>query len=86
MENLSAIGQWISDEVSDVTERWELCAFNSVCREKYHKLTAAWDYEETPMLTDETVNQPVAAARPYVGARPVASGLTARWRLLLMKQ
>ena len=64
-----------------MTERWELCAFNSVCREKYHKLAVAWDYETTPLLTDETVNQLAAAARPYVGARLVVSGLTARWRL-----
>lgn len=77
-ENLTAIGSWIAKEISDVVERWELCAFNSVCKEKYHKLAVAWDYETTPLLTEETVQQLAAAAKPYVGDRLVVSGLTAK--------
>ncbi len=50
-ENIRAIGRFISENLSDVLERWEdvlerweMCAFNGACVTKYDKLGLRWDY------------------------------------------
>ena len=37
-ENLRAIGRFIATELGDVVSRWELCAFNNLCADKYRRL------------------------------------------------
>lgn len=77
-ENIRQIGEWIQKEILDVIDRWELCAFNNVCRDKYRKLGKAWEYAETPLMTEEEVRKLADAARPYAGELLVVSGLTAK--------
>ena len=55
--NLTGIGAYLADHLEDVVERWELCAFNSLCRDKYRRLGMAWEYETTPLLTREELSQ-----------------------------
>ena len=43
-ENIRAIGRFIGENLMDVLERWELCAFNGACVAKYDKLGLHWDY------------------------------------------
>ena len=77
-ENIRQIGEWIQKEILDVIDRWELCAFNNVCRDKYRKLGKAWEYAETPLMTEKEVQKLADAARPYAGELLVVSGLTAK--------
>lgn len=74
-ENIVQIGDFIKRELIDVMERWELCTFNNICREKYKKLNIPWDYMETPLLTDETINHLEKTAKEFVGNKLVVSGL-----------
>lgn len=50
-ENICAIGAFIRDNLLDVVERWELCAFNGVCAGKYDKLGKVWPFEGKGAMT-----------------------------------
>lgn len=49
--NLSGISTFLAAEISDVVERWELCAFNNLCRDKYARLDMVWQFQSTPLMT-----------------------------------
>ena len=50
-DNLTALGYYLSDEVTGGVERWELCAFNNLCRDQYTRLGMEWSYAQTPLMT-----------------------------------
>ena len=56
-ENLQAIAGYIHRELNDVVERWELCAFNNLCRDKYERLGMEWTFKETPLMTAAELEQ-----------------------------
>lgn len=60
--NLQEMGAFIQSNISDVLERWELCAFNNLCREKYERLDMLWPFEKTALMTQDEVNTCVAWA------------------------
>ena len=37
-ENIKAIGKFIADNLNDVVSRWDLCAFNNLCKNKYKRM------------------------------------------------
>jgi len=49
-ENITAIGEHIAG-LDGAVSRWELCAFNNLCRDKYRRLDMDWAYEETLLLS-----------------------------------
>ena len=75
-ENIEKIGIFIRKELIDVIDRWELCAFNNICKEKYQKLNQKWKYEETPLMDQEEIHKLVTVAKRYAGSLVVISGLT----------
>ncbi|MGD8397573.1 MAG: glycyl-radical enzyme activating protein [Anaerolineae bacterium] len=50
-ENLGGLGAFIAANLDGLVERWELCAFNNLCRDKYRRLGMDWPYRDTPLLT-----------------------------------
>lgn len=50
-ENIKAIAEFIRDNLADVVERWELCAFNGACVSKYKKLGEKWEFSGVPLMT-----------------------------------
>jgi pyruvate formate lyase activating enzyme len=72
LENVSGIARFIQSEALDVLDRWELCAFNSLCREKYQKLNLDWEYEGVGLLSHAAAEDLLGAAREYVPADMVA--------------
>lgn len=55
--NLAAIGNFLASELDGYVERWELCAFNNLCRDKYRRLGIQWKYDETPLYTQDELDQ-----------------------------
>jgi pyruvate formate lyase activating enzyme len=55
-ENLTATGALLA-EVDGAIRRWELCAFNNLCRDKYRRLDMDWAYKETPLLSSAELAQ-----------------------------
>ena len=41
-ENITGIGAWLAEHLPGRVERWELCAFNNLCRDKYTRLGLEW--------------------------------------------
>ena len=50
-DNLTALGYYLSAEHTEGVERWELCAFNNLCRDQYTRLGLEWAYSQTPLMT-----------------------------------
>ncbi len=51
IQNLTALGYYLSQEFDGSIERWELCAFNNLCRDQYTRLGLEWAYAQTPLMT-----------------------------------
>jgi pyruvate formate lyase activating enzyme len=49
-ENISGISAYLT-RLNDVVARWELCAFNNLCRDKYARLDMDWKFQETSLMT-----------------------------------
>jgi len=49
-KNLMDIGAFILRYLSDVVQRWELCAFNNACTSKYAKMGKDWPYKQELLL------------------------------------
>lgn len=75
-KNIEEIGFFMSTQLLDVVERWELCAFNHVCRDKYIKMGLCWEYRDVALLDSDMVEKLTAVAEKYVGDLVVVSGLT----------
>ena len=77
-ENLLGLGGFMAEQLGDLVERWELCAFNNLCRDKYRRLGIPWRFGETPLLAAETLGSLEAWARQS-GVEPdivIATGAT----------
>ncbi len=68
-QNITQIGRFIADHLSKATARWELCAFNNLCRDKYRRLDQTWPFEQTELVTAETMQSLAETAR-VSGADP----------------
>ncbi len=55
-ENIYGIGQFIAKNLSDVVDRWELCAFNNLCRDKYLRLDQKWTFHDAELLTKDDMD------------------------------
>jgi pyruvate formate lyase activating enzyme len=56
-ENLAGIGAFLAEHLDGLVERWELPAFNNLCRDKYRRLGMTWAYEDTPLLNQDELDQ-----------------------------
>jgi pyruvate formate lyase activating enzyme len=56
-ENLAETGAWLAQNLGDQVERWELCAFNNLCRDKYRRLEMAWDFNQTSLMSAADLTQ-----------------------------
>jgi pyruvate formate lyase activating enzyme len=80
-ENILSIAEIIGT-CQNVISRWELCAFNNMCKDKYRSLGLEWEYMETDMLPHTRMQELFQIAEKAVGNRvPVLfTGFTAKDR------
>ncbi len=62
-DNIRGIGRYISSHAGDLAERWELCAFNNLCMDKYHRLGLEWEFEESELMGRHEMEDLAEAAR-----------------------
>jgi pyruvate formate lyase activating enzyme len=77
-ENLEGLGAWLATHLDGLVDRWELCAFNNLCRDKYRRLGLQWQFATAPLLTGDELSQWAEIARRS-GVRPeivLATGAT----------
>ena len=48
-ENIQSIGDFISANMQGAVAKWELCAFNNLCRDKYKRLGIDWSFADTEL-------------------------------------
>ena len=58
-ENIRGIARFIKGKY----ERWEMCAFNNLCRDKYERLYQDWFYSKTELMTAERMDELVMIAK-----------------------
>jgi pyruvate formate lyase activating enzyme len=75
--NLSKIGAFIHDNLDGLVERWELCAFNNLCRDKYRRLGLHWQFSDTPLMTQSELDRcgGYAQASPFGASRVLVTGV-----------
>jgi pyruvate formate lyase activating enzyme len=56
-ETVERVGKFIRDNLEGRVQRWELCAFNNLCRDKYRRLDMEWKYASTPLLSREELHE-----------------------------
>lgn len=56
-ENIAGIGEFIAKQLSGAVDRWELCAFNNLCRDKYLRLGRDWPFDTEPLLTAAAMDE-----------------------------
>jgi pyruvate formate lyase activating enzyme len=81
VENIVAIGEYINRCAvgsADVVERWELCTFNNVSRDKYQRMRLDWQYASQSLMFQSEVEKFAAIAREYLHDKVCVSGLTAK--------
>ena len=77
--NLRGLGRVVAD-LEVAVQRWELCAFNNLCRDKYRRLGQDWPWAEVPLLTADELAGWAAIAKGS-GVDPdlvIATGPTRR--------
>ena len=56
-ENLQAIANFLISIGINQISRWELCAFNNLCKDKYDRLEIEWLYKNQSLMTREELEQ-----------------------------
>lgn len=75
-ENICAIASFIRQNLLDVVQRWELCAFNGVCVSKYDKLGIPWAFAgQGPMSEAEIAPLRQAALSQLPEEKLLISGM-----------
>lgn len=72
--NIAAIGAFISEKLGNAVRRWELCAFNNLCANKYARLGRPWIYEGVPLLRRDELNALQKVAREAGVKEAVTTG------------
>lgn len=52
-DNIQGIAKFIKGKY----DRWEMCAFNNLCRDKYERLYQNWFYQKTQLMTKKRMNE-----------------------------
>jgi pyruvate formate lyase activating enzyme len=63
LENIAGIGAFISKSLNRAVSRWDLCAFNNLCRDKYLRLGLEWEFKGAELLTREFMEEIAETAR-----------------------
>ncbi len=61
--NIKEIGKFIAANLDGLVDRWELCAFNNLCRDKYARLDLDWAYKDRDLLEKLVMEKMAAVAR-----------------------
>ena len=72
-ENIRGLAGIVRDRV----EKWELCAFNNLCRDKYERLGMTWEFKDAKLMKKARMEELAALAVSCGAPNAVWSGSTA---------
>jgi pyruvate formate lyase activating enzyme len=73
-DNIVGIGRFLAE--AGMPEKWELCAFNNLCRDKYERLDLVWKYKDAGKIEREKMEKLAAVAQKFADCA-VWSGMVA---------
>jgi len=62
-DNIQGIGEFISANIAAWVDRWELCAFNNLCRDKYRRLGLEWEFSDSELMSKSDMENLATVAR-----------------------
>ena len=62
-ENIRGIGQFLGRQLDGCVSRWDLCAFNNLCRDKYLRLDLNWAFKDSDLLSNLFMEKLAVVAR-----------------------
>lgn len=66
-ENIAKIAEFIKYNLSfDAVERWELCLFNNLCKDKYKRLGIKWQLEDYDLISEEQADRLLSIAKNII--------------------
>lgn len=79
-ENVAAVGKFINSELAECIDKWELCAFNNLCEEKYTRLGIQWELRDKELLSIKEIENLLLIAKQSASLikQVTASGLNKR--------
>ena len=66
----------IASVVRDRAEKWEMCAFNNLCADKYERLGRQWTFKDSKLMTARRMDELVSTAESAGAQRVVWSGMS----------
>jgi pyruvate formate lyase activating enzyme len=73
-DNIRGIGEFIAKYLPNIN-RWELCSFNNLCRDKYRRLGKVFDFADSPLVRRFDMENLCNIGLEYFG-KTVWSGVT----------
>ncbi len=64
--NIRAIGTFIRETLGNRVSRWDLCAFNNLCSDKYAGLGMEWKCRDLSHVTEDEMERLAAVARKVI--------------------
>ena len=61
--NIRGIGHFIESNLTGFVSRWDLCAFNNLCKDKYLRLDLDWDYKDCELLSKLSMEKIASIAK-----------------------
>jgi pyruvate formate lyase activating enzyme len=61
--NLVMIANFLNNEFVESIQRWEICAFNNLCRDKYRRLDIIWAFEKSTTYQAEQLDSLMGIVR-----------------------
>ena len=71
-ENIRGLGRFIRDSLAGAVSRWELCAFNNLCRDKYRRLGLVWPLADLALPEKAQMEALADVARSMVSSAIVS--------------
>ncbi|MEE9911786.1 MAG: glycyl-radical enzyme activating protein [Deltaproteobacteria bacterium] len=66
VENIRGIGDFIHTRLEGAVDRWELCAFNNLCRDKYQRLGMNWSFADKDLPEKSRMEELTRVAQSLV--------------------
>lgn len=66
----------IASVVRNRVEKWELCAFNNLCGDKYERLGKEWTFKDSQLMTEKRMDELVSIAISAGAENVIWSGMS----------
>lgn len=72
-QNIIRIAEFINRNLNNKIERWELCAFNNLCKSKYEMLDKIWEFKEAKLMGKQKMNGLLSLAKDVLINKDIVS-------------